>query len=37
VRLVLHADVIAEAIAAGDWYEAQRPGLGAEGELERAV
>lgn len=38
MRLVLHPDAVAEATAAGDWYESQRPGLGADlaGELERA-
>ncbi len=38
MRLVLHPDAVAEATAAGDWYDAQRPGLGADlaGELERA-
>jgi plasmid stabilization system protein ParE len=38
VRLVLHPDAVAEATAAGDWYESQRPGLGADfaGEVERA-
>ncbi len=37
MRLVLHPDAVAEATAAGDWYESQRPGLGADlaGELER--
>jgi ribosomal-protein-alanine N-acetyltransferase len=36
VRLVLHPDAVAEATAAGDWYESQRPGLGADfaGEVE---
>lgn len=35
---LLHREANAEATAAGDWYEAQRPGLGADfaGELERA-
>jgi hypothetical protein len=39
VRLVLHADAVAEATAAGDWYESQRPGLGDDfgGEIERAL
>ncbi len=39
MRLVLHPDAVAEATAAGDWYESERPGLGADfaGEIERAV
>ncbi len=39
MRLVLHPDAVAEATAAGDWYESQRPGLGADlaGEIERAL
>ncbi len=38
MRLVLHPDAVAEATAAGDWYESQRPGLGADlaTELDRA-
>jgi len=38
VWLVLHPDAVAEATAAGEWYDAQRPGLAADlaGELERA-
>jgi len=38
VRFVLHPDAVAEATAAGDWYDAQRPGLGTDfaSELERA-
>ncbi len=38
MRLVLHPDAVAEATAAGDWYESKRPGLGADlaGEIERA-
>lgn len=38
MRLVLHPDAVAEATAAGDWYDAQRPGLGLDfvSELERA-
>lgn len=30
MRIRLHPDALAELRAAGDWYEAQRPGLGAE-------
>ncbi|HET8542088.1 MAG TPA: type II toxin-antitoxin system RelE/ParE family toxin [Anaeromyxobacter sp.] len=39
MRVVLHPDAVAEATAAGDWYDAQRPGLGADlaDELERAL
>lgn len=38
MRLVLHPDAVTEATAAGDWYDTQRPGLGADfaSELERA-
>lgn len=38
MRLVLHPDAVAEATGAGDWYESQRPGLGADfaSELERS-
>jgi hypothetical protein len=38
VRLILHPDTVEEATAAGDWYEARRPGLGVDfaGELQRA-
>lgn len=38
MRIVLHPDAVAEATAAGDWYDAQRPGLGDDfaSELERA-
>jgi plasmid stabilization system protein ParE len=28
VRIVLHPGAVADLIAAGDWYEAQLPGLG---------
>ncbi len=28
VKLVLHAGALADLEAAGDWYEAQQPGLG---------
>jgi len=28
VRIVLHAGAVADLTAAGDWYEAQLPGLG---------
>lgn len=38
MRLVLHPDAVAEATAAGDWYDAWRRGLGGHfaTELERA-
>ena len=39
MHLVFHPDAVAEATAAGDWYETQRPGLGADfaSEVERAL
>ena len=39
MRLVLHPDAVAEATAAGDWYDERRPGLGADfaAEVDRAL